>query len=79
MENLLGATKNKIFGWKCVMRDAEVSRSRTCLLLKNKKKNTFVSENNRFLESTKRKGSRIYKTKSEFLLMSIMLEKRLQT
>ena len=34
-----------------VMRDAEASRSKTCLLLKNKKQNTFASKYN--LESTK--------------------------
>ena len=33
------------------MQDAEASRSRTCLLLKAKKQNTFVFENN--LESTR--------------------------
>ena len=34
-----------------VMRDAKATRSRTCLLLENKKQNTFAFENN--LESTK--------------------------
>ena len=34
-----------------VMCDAEVTRSKTRLLLENKKQNTFVSENN--LESTR--------------------------
>ena len=46
------------------MRDAETSRSKTRLLLENKKQNTFVSENN--LESTRKNGlesTRKYKDK----------------
>ena len=42
---------------KRLMRDAEVSSSKTCLLLENKKQNTFASENNlESIESTKKKG-----------------------
>ena len=61
------------------MRDAEASRSRTHLLLENKKQNTFASENNlkstRVLESTKIKDSGIHKRNNgqnfEFLLKNV--------
>ena len=60
----------------------EASRSKTCLLLENKKQNTFDYENNlkstRVLKSTRRNGSRIHqrnnRQKSEFLLISIILK-----
>ena len=42
------------FNLTYVMRDAEVSRSRTCLLLENRKQNTFAFKNN--LESMRIKG-----------------------
>ena len=64
------------------MRDVEALRSKTCLLLENKKQNTFISENN--LESMrvpwihKEKGFwnplEKNKQKSEFLLISIILK-----
>ena len=68
------------------MQDAEASRSKICLLLKNEKQNTFVSKNNleftRVLEFTRRKGSGIHqrnnRQKSEFLLISIILKNILQ-
>ena len=60
----------------------EASRSKTRLLLENKKQNTFDYENNlkstRVLKSTRRKGFRIHqrnnRQKSEFLLISIILK-----
>ena len=59
------------------MQDAKTSKSNTCLLLKNKKQNTFTSKNN--LESTRRKSYGIHqrnnKQKSEFLLILIILKK----
>ena len=61
------------------MWDAETSKSKTHILLENKKQNTFASENNlkstRVLESTKKKDSGIHKRNNgqnfEFLLKNV--------
>ena len=63
------------------MWDAETSKSKTHLLLENKKQNTFASENNlkstRVLESTKIKDSGIHK-RNNGQNFEFLLKKRLQ-